>query len=111
MILILVAREVAILMVAVLALVLAIRATAIRMVAVPTRVPAIKGTNRKIIALFFAGIPDPVVQILMRRGSLGSLRTLRTRFRQTIKEANAPDESLFIDMLEIEKQPGKNQKK
>lgn len=74
------------------------------------QVPAIKGTNRKIIALFFAGIPDPVVQILMRRSSLGSLRTLRTRFRQTIKEANAPDESLFIDMLEIEKQPGKNQK-
>lgn len=71
------------------------------------QVPEIKGNNRKIIALFFAGIPDPVVQILMRRNSLGSLRTLRTRFRQTIKKANATDESLFLDMLETEKHSGK----
>ena len=74
------------------------------------QVPEIKGNNRKIIALFFAGIPDPVVQILMRRNSLGSLRTLRTRFRQTIKKANATDESLFLDMLETEKQAGKKTK-
>ena len=71
------------------------------------QIPEIKGNNRKIIALFFAGIPDPVVQILMRRNSLGSLRTLRTRFRQTIKKANATDESLFLDMLETEKHSGK----
>ena len=74
------------------------------------QVPEIKGNNRKIIALFFAGIPDPVVQILMRRNSLGSLRTLRTRFRQTIKKANVTDESLFLDMLETEKQAGKKTK-
>lgn len=72
------------------------------------QVPRIKGTNRKIIALFFAGIPDTLVQSIMRRSSVGSLRTLRSRFRQTIKEAHAPEEALFLAMLETEKQPGKN---
>ena len=71
------------------------------------QVPSIKGENRRIIALFFAGIPDPVVQIIMQRVSIGSLRTLRSRFRQTIKEAHAPDENLFLDMLDTEKQLGK----
>ena len=74
------------------------------------QVPGIKGNNRKIIALFFAGIPDDVVQMLMKRVSVGSLRTLRSRFRHTIKEAHAPDETLFLDMLETEKQPGRKQK-
>ena len=64
------------------------------------QVPGIRGNNRRIIALFFAGIPDPVVQIIMQRVSIGSLRTLRSRFRQTIKEAHAPDENLFLDMLD-----------
>lgn len=72
------------------------------------QVPGIKGNNRKIIALFFAGIPDPVVKILMQRVSVGSLRTLRSRFRQIIKDSSASDERLFLDMLEAEKQPGKN---
>lgn len=75
------------------------------------QVPGIKGNNRKIIALFFAGIPDSVVQILMQRMSIGSLRTLRSRFRNAIKDAHAPDETLFLGMLETEKQAGRKQKK
>ena len=74
------------------------------------QVPGIRGNNRRIIALFFAGIPDPVLQIIMQRVSVGSLRTLRSRFRQAIKDAHAPDEILFLDMLDIEKQPGRKQK-
>lgn len=74
------------------------------------QVPEIRGNNRRIIALFFAGIPDPVVQIIMQRVSIGSLRTLRSRFRQTIKDAHAPDEELFLDMLDTEKQLGKNKR-
>ncbi|MBR2198579.1 MAG: hypothetical protein IJ909_09265, partial [Fibrobacter sp.] len=74
------------------------------------QVPGIRGNNRRIISLFFAGIPDPVVQIIMQRVSVGSLRTLRSRFRQAIKDAHAPDEILFLDMLDIEKQPGRKQK-
>ena len=68
------------------------------------QVPGIRGNNRRIIALFFAGIPDPVVQIIMQRVSIGSLRTLRSRFRQAIKDAHAPDENLFLDMIDTEKQ-------
>lgn len=68
------------------------------------QVPGIRGNNRRIIALFFAGIPDPVVQIIMQRVSIGSLRTLRSRFRQSIKDAHAPDENLFLDMIDTEKQ-------
>lgn len=75
------------------------------------QVPEIKGTNRKIIALFFAGIPDSVIQIIMNRVSTGSLRTLRSRLRQTIIDANASDEELFLNMLAIKKQPGKKTKK
>ena len=74
------------------------------------QVPGIQGTNRKIISLFFAGIPDTYVQAIMKRASVGSLRTLRSRFRQTIKETNAPDINLFLNMLDTEKQPGKKTK-
>ena len=74
------------------------------------QVPGIRGNNRRIIALFFAGIPDPVVQIIMQRVSIGSLRTLRSRFRQAIKDVHAPDEILFLDMLDTEKQSGRKHK-
>ena len=74
------------------------------------QVPSIKGTNKKIISLFFAGIPDKVIQLIMNRVSVGSLKTLRSRFRTIIKEAEAPDEALFLEMLTVEKQPGKKSK-
>ena len=74
------------------------------------QVPSIKGTNKKIISLFFAGIPDKVIQLIMNRVSVGSLKTLRSRFRTIIKEAKAPDEALFLEMLTVEKQPGKKTK-
>ena len=66
--------------------------------------PNIKRENRKIIALFFAGVPDPLIQMIMNRHSTGSLRTLKSRFRMIIKEASAPDEELFLTMLEAKKQ-------
>ena len=74
------------------------------------QVPEIKGENRDIIALFFSGIPDVFIQTIMNRVSIGSLRTLRYRLRQTIKDASCPDENLFLEMLSIEKQPGKKSK-
>lgn len=64
-----------------------------------SQVPSIKGENRTIISLFFAGIPDKVVQLIMGRISTGSLKTLRSRFRTMIKAANAQDEALFLEML------------
>ena len=63
------------------------------------QVPRIKGDNLKVIALFFAGVPDAYIQAILNRMSTGSLRTLRSRLRSMIKDAHAPDEELFMSML------------
>ena len=65
------------------------------------QVPAIKGENRKLISLFFAGLPYSTVQLIMNRPSIDSLKTARSRFRKEIKAANAPDEELFLRFLEM----------
>ena len=65
------------------------------------QVPAIKGENRKLISLFFAGLPYSTVQLIMNRVSIDSLKTARSRFRKDIKAANAPDEALFLRRLEM----------
>ena len=65
------------------------------------QVPAIKGDNRKLISLFFAGLPYSTVQLVMNRVSIESLKTARSRFRREIKAANAPDEELFLRFLEM----------
>ena len=67
------------------------------------QVPAIKGENRKLISLFFAGLPYSTVQLVMNRVSIESLKTARSRFRKEIKAANAPDEELFLRLLEMKK--------
>jgi hypothetical protein len=74
------------------------------------QVPGIIGENRSIAAMFFAGIPDALVQIIMNRVSTGSLKTLRSRLRQRIVDAHAPDEELFLKMLSTEKATGKENK-
>ncbi len=74
------------------------------------QVPGIKGDNRSIAAMFFAGIPDSLIRIIMNRVSTGSLKTLRSRLRQRIVDAHALDEELFLKMLSTEKQPGKKTK-
>ena len=65
------------------------------------QVPSIKGDNRKLISLFFAGLPYSTVQLVMNRVSIESLKTARSRFRKEIKVANAPDEELFLRLLEM----------
>lgn len=65
------------------------------------QVPAIKGENRKLTSLFFAGLPYSTVQLIMNRVSIDSLKTARSRFRKEIKAANAPDEELFLRLLEM----------
>ena len=67
------------------------------------QVPRINGDNRRIISLFFAGLPYETIQLIFKRVSIGSLRTLRSRFRLEIKNANAPDAKLFLLMLETKK--------
>jgi hypothetical protein len=67
------------------------------------QVPTIKGDNRKLISLFFAGLPYSTVQLVMNRISIESLKTARSRFRKEIKAANTPDEALFLRLLEMKK--------
>ena len=66
-----------------------------------SQVPSIKGENLKLIALFFAGLPYSTVQLVMNRVSIDSLKTARSRFRKEIKAADAPDEALFLKLLEM----------
>lgn len=65
------------------------------------QIPSIKGENLKLITLFFAGLPYSTVQLVMNRVSIESLKMTRSRFRKEIKAANAPDEALFIKLLEM----------
>lgn len=65
------------------------------------QVPSIKGDNRKLISLFFAGLPYSTVQLVMNRVSIESLKTARSRFRKEIKASNASDEALFLKFLEM----------
>lgn len=68
-----------------------------------TQLPRIKGEHLKIVSLFFAGIPDEIIQVLMRKMSVGSLKTARSRYRDEIRKSSAPDKELFLSLLE--KQP------
>lgn len=75
-----------------------------------TQVPGIKGENRKTIMLFFAGLPYDSVQLILNKNSIDSLRTARSRFRKDIKDSQAPDAGLFLEMLEVRKNfGGKNE--
>lgn len=66
-----------------------------------SQVQSIKGENLKLIELFFAGLPYSTVQLVMNRVSIESLKTARSRFRKEIKAANAPDDALFLKLLEM----------
>lgn len=65
------------------------------------QVPRIDKEKRKIIALFFAGLPYETIQLITKSVSIDSLRMQRSRFRKQIKDANAPDAELFLSMLDI----------
>lgn len=70
------------------------------------QVPSIKGeTNLRTIMLFFAGFSYPVVQFILNKVSIESLKTARYRFRKEILSADAADADLFLKMLEVKKQP------
>ena len=72
------------------------------------QVPGINGNHLHIITLFFAGFPYEVVQLIMNSVSVESLKTARSRYRKAILAANAPDETFFLEMLEMKKRPQNN---
>ena len=65
-----------------------------------SQIPYIKGDNLKIITLFFAGFSAAQITIIMGRPSSGSVRTLKSRLRDIIRNSNAQDTRLFLDLLE-----------
>ena len=70
------------------------------------QVPAIKGINNiHTIMLFFAGFSYPVVQLILNKQSIESLKTARSRYRKEILSSGAADADLFINMLEMKKRP------
>lgn len=73
------------------------------------QVPRIKGDNIKIITLFFAGIPDEIIHLLLNTTSTESLRMTRSRFRKEIIAANAPDSDVFLKMLAKKKRQQNDQ--
>ena len=72
------------------------------------QIPSVTGDNIKTIALFFAGIPDEMIQYILKKQSAGSLRTYRSRLRTTIKQSGCHDAQLFLTYLE--RQPRKKTK-
>ena len=70
------------------------------------QVPTIKGENNlHTIMLFFAGFSYPVVQFILNKVSIESLKTARSRFRKEILSADAADADMFLKMLEMKKRP------
>ena len=69
------------------------------------QMPSISKDNLKTIALFFAGIPDELIQYIAKKQSISSLKTYRSRLRSYIKQLGCKDEQLFITYLE--RQPRK----
>lgn len=74
------------------------------MIKFDNQVPRIKGENRSTAMLFFAGLPYYTILLLTKRNSIDSLKMLRSRIRNEIKSANAPDAPLFLEMLEMKRQ-------
>ena len=66
-------------------------------------VPRIQGENLEISMLFFSGLPYGAIQLITKRSSIDSLKTLRHRIRNEIKNAKAPDAPLFLGMLEMKR--------
>jgi len=64
------------------------------------QVPSINSEKRKIVALFFVGLSYETIQLITNSMSTGSLRTLKTRIRNEIKNSNAPDKDFFLSMLD-----------
>lgn len=69
------------------------------------QIPSVSNDNVKTTALFFAGIPDELIQYIVKRQSVGSLKTYRSRLRTIIKRTSCADEQLFLSHLE--RQPRK----
>jgi len=53
--------------------------------------------------LFFTHLPYSTAQLFFRHQSADSLKQAKNRLRKTILESDAPDKTLFLEMLEMKK--------
>ena len=75
------------------------------------QVPKVKGENLKMVILYFAGFPYQTIQIILRKNSVASLRTAKSRIKTAILDAKASDAATFLKLLETEKKVAANQNK
>lgn len=66
-------------------------------------VPQIKKNNRKIISLFFAGVPNLSIQVITGKPSRKAIDVERSRYRKIIKDSGAKHSALFLEMLDTKK--------
>ena len=67
------------------------------------QVPNIEGIHLKTISLFFAGVPYHSILLILGAPSIESLKMARSRYRKIIKDSEAEDADLFLNMLEMKK--------
>lgn len=72
-----------------------------------TQVPSMKEQHCRYASLFFAGVPNELIHLIMSSNSVASVRTMKSRIRTEIKNSEPKDESRFLEMLEPRKQPPK----
>lgn len=75
------------------------------------QVPKVKGENLKMVILYFAGFPYQTIQIILRKNSVASLRTAKSRIKTAILDAEASDAATFLKLLETEEKVAANQNK
>ena len=75
------------------------------------QVPKVKGENLKMVILYFAGFPYQTIQIILRKNSVASLRTAKSRIKTAILDAKASDAATFLKLLETEEKVAANQNK
>lgn len=72
-----------------------------------TQIPSMKEQHCRYASLFFAGVPNELIHLIMSSNSVASVRTMKSRIRTEIKNSEPKDESRFLEMLEPRKQPPK----
>lgn len=72
-----------------------------------TQVPSMKEQHCRYASLFFAGVPNELIHLIMSSNSVASVRTMKSRIRTEIKNSEPKDEGRFLEMLEPRKQPPK----
>lgn len=67
------------------------------------QMPQMSERHLKFSTLFFSGVQNELIQILMDCNSVSSIKTMRSRIKKEINDAYPKDAPLFLEMLEMKK--------